>query len=103
MAEGVPAPESGTLVFEAQMQIDKIYEVGKTPYGNRRVAVVRDGMLSGAKLSGFVTPGALDFELKLSNGVTESPYAWLKTGSYLSSNPGPAAGGVGITMYDSTH
>ena len=33
---------------------------------------------------------------------TDGPYAWLNTGSYLSSNPGPAAGGVGITMYDST-
>ena len=71
MAEGIPAPESGTVVFEAQMQIEKIYDVGKTPYGNRQVAVIKDGVLSGAKLSGVVTPGALDFELKLSNGVIE--------------------------------
>ena len=33
---------------------------------------------------------------------TDGPYAWLNTGSYLSSNPGPATGGVGITMYDSS-
>ena len=71
MAEGIPAPESGTVVFEAQMQIENIYAVGKTPYGNRQVAVIKDGVLSGAKLSGIVTPGALDFELKLSNGVIE--------------------------------
>jgi hypothetical protein len=71
MADGIPAPESGTIVFEAQMQIENIYAIGKTPYGNRQVAVMKDGMLSGAKLSGIVTPGALDFELKLSNGVIE--------------------------------
>jgi hypothetical protein len=33
---------------------------------------------------------------------TDGPYAWLNTGSYLSSNPGMRPGGVGITMYDST-
>jgi len=32
---------------------------------------------------------------------TDSAYAWLNTGNFLSSNPGPQAGGVGITMYDS--
>jgi len=71
MADGIPAPESGTVVFEAQMQIDNIYAVGKTPYGNRQVVVVKDGVLSGPKLTGSVTTGALDFELKLSNGVIE--------------------------------
>jgi hypothetical protein len=71
MADGIPAPESGTVVFEAQMQIENVYAVGKTPYGNRQVIVIKDGILSGAKLSGSVTPGALDFELKLSNGVIE--------------------------------
>jgi hypothetical protein len=33
---------------------------------------------------------------------TDSPYAWLNSGSYLSSNPGGKPGGVGITMYNST-
>jgi hypothetical protein len=34
---------------------------------------------------------------------TDGPYAWLNTGSFLSSNPGVAAGGVSIIMYDSTN
>src|SRR6185436_19780440 len=42
-----------------------------TPYGNRQVVVVQDGVVSGPKLSGSVMPGALDLELKLSNGVVE--------------------------------
>lgn len=33
---------------------------------------------------------------------TDSAYAWLNTGRFLSSNPGMQPGGVGITMYDST-
>ena len=71
MPDGIPSPESGTLVFEAEMKLDRIVNVGKTPFGTRQVAVAQDGMVSGAKVSGSVMPGALDFELKLSNGVIE--------------------------------
>jgi len=31
----------------------------------------------------------------------DSPYAWLNSGLYLSSNPGPSAGGVALTFYES--
>jgi hypothetical protein len=71
MAEGIPNPESGTLVFEAEMKFERILDVGRTPYGNRQVVVVQEGAASGPKLSGTVMPGALDFELKLSNGTIE--------------------------------
>jgi hypothetical protein len=33
---------------------------------------------------------------------TDSPYAWLNTGRFLSANPAMRPGGVGITMYEST-
>jgi hypothetical protein len=33
--------------------------------------------------------------------ATNSKYAWLNSGTYLSSNPGMGAGGVSITMYKS--
>jgi hypothetical protein len=71
MPEGIPAPESGTLIFEAEMKLQRVINVGKTPYGDRQVAIVQDGVLTGAKLSGSVMPGALDYELKLSNGTRE--------------------------------
>jgi hypothetical protein len=32
---------------------------------------------------------------------TDGPYAWLNNGLYLSSNPGPSAGGVALTFYES--
>lgn len=71
MPEGIPVPESGTLLFQAEMALEGVHDVGRTPHGDRQVAVVRDGVLTGDRLSGSVTPGALDFELELSNGVIE--------------------------------
>src|SRR6476469_3145823 len=52
MAEGIPSPESGTLVFEAEMKFERLLDVGKTPYGNRQVVVMQEGTVAGAKLSG---------------------------------------------------
>lgn len=71
MPGGIPNPESGTLVFEAQMKLDRLASLGKTPYGNRRVGVGLEGRTSGPKLSATIMTGALDFELTLSNGVVE--------------------------------
>src|SRR6185436_5641539 len=71
MADGIPNPESGMLVFEAEMKFERVLDVGKTQYGNRQVVVVQEGAVSGTKLSATVMPGALDFELKLSNGTIE--------------------------------
>src|SRR5688500_15880397 len=51
MAEGIPTPENGTLVFEAQIPLDSVLSVGRTPYGDRRVAVAREGSVSGSRLS----------------------------------------------------
>lgn len=71
MPSGIPNPESGSLIFEAQMKLDRLANLGRTPYGNRRVAVGLEGMATGPKLSATVMAGALDFELTLSNGVVE--------------------------------
>lgn len=71
MPQGIPTPESGSLVFEARMKLDRLAKIGKTPFGNRRVAVGMEGTVTGAKLTGTVMTGALDFELTLSNGVVE--------------------------------
>jgi hypothetical protein len=71
MAEGIPAPERGVPVFEANMKLDQIYDVGKTPYGLRTVFVVQGGTVSGEKINGSVMPGGLDFQLSFSNGGME--------------------------------
>ncbi len=71
MKDGIPNPENGVLVFEVQIRLDRLAKVGKTPYGDRRVAVGLEGSLSGPKLAGKVMTGALDYELTLSNGAVE--------------------------------
>src|SRR5688572_984980 len=68
---GIPIPEIGTLVFEAEMTLDRVADLGRTQYGRRQVAVVREGTVTGANVSGSVTTGALDFALTLGNGVIE--------------------------------
>jgi hypothetical protein len=71
MAEGIPVPERGVPVFEANMKLDQVYEVGKTPYGQRTVFVIQGGTVSGEKITGSVMPGGLDFQLSFSTGGME--------------------------------
>jgi len=71
MQDGIPGPESGVPIFEVQMSLDRLAKLGKTPYGDRRVAVGLEGKLTGSRLSATVMRGALDFELTLANGVVE--------------------------------
>ena len=67
----LPVPEQGTLVLTAEVPLDNVYNVGKTPFGQRAVAVTQEGTLTGPKIQGKVLAGGLDFNLTLSNGVQE--------------------------------
>jgi hypothetical protein len=104
MPGGIPSPETGVLIFQAEMKLERIEHIGKTPYGDRQVAVVQDGALSGTKVSGSVMPGALDLELKLSNGAIEiEQFFVLKTsdGKYVyvhAAGTGPDANDVRVVM-----
>jgi hypothetical protein len=83
---GIPVPERGTPVFEATMALDHVYDVGRTPYGPRKVYVSQAGTVTGAKLSGTVMSGGLDFELSFSNGAMEIEEIFVlraTNGSYL--------------------
>jgi|GEM_PF-622185 len=71
MADGIPKPENGELVFEANMKLDQIYNLGKTQYGQRKVYVVSSGTVTGSRISGSVMSGGLDLQLDLSNGSME--------------------------------
>lgn len=71
MPDGIPVPEKGNLLFEIQMNLDQIYDVGKTQFGMRKAYVVKDGTVTGEKLQASVMPLGLDYELTLSNGVVE--------------------------------
>jgi hypothetical protein len=71
MADGIPKPESGVLVFEANMKLEQIYNMGKTQYGHRQAIIVQSGTITGPKVSGSIMSGGLDFQLDLSNGAME--------------------------------
>jgi len=71
MPQGIPSPENGKLIWEVEIKLQRVAEIGKTPYGIRRIAVGLESAVSGPKLSAVVMPGALDFELRLSNGSIE--------------------------------
>jgi hypothetical protein len=71
MPEGIPSPEIGSLIFEIAIPLDRSANIGRTPYGDRRVAVGLAGTIAGQKLAGSVMEGALDYELTLANGTIE--------------------------------
>lgn len=71
MAEGIPEPESGTLLLEAEIALDNVHDVGRTPFGQRTVAVTQEGTMKGSRITATVLPGGLDFDLALANGVRE--------------------------------
>lgn len=71
LPDGIPAPEDGELIFELQIPLDRAESIGRTPFGDRRVAVGLEGSVSGPRLAGKVMEGALDYELVLANGAIE--------------------------------
>jgi hypothetical protein len=104
MPGGIPSPEGGTLIFEVQTKLDRLATLGTTPYGTRRIAVGLEGTVSGPKLSATTMPGALDFELALSNGVIEVEDMLVfrtEDGKYIysrSAGVGPDAKDVRVVM-----
>ena len=104
LPDGIPRPEGGTLLFEAEMTLDRVADIGRTQYGRRQVAVVQGGTLTGQRLMASVMTGALDLELTLANGVVEIEQIYvLRTsdGRYVylrAAGTGPDAKDVRLVM-----
>lgn len=71
MKDGIPPPSKGTLAFTITLNIPNEHDVGKTPYGHRRLLDVSGGTITGDRLQGTVVTGGLEYELTLDNGVME--------------------------------
>jgi len=99
---GIPSPEAGRPLFEMRVDLDRTAEIGQTPFGHRRVAVGKAGTVEGSRLSATVMPGALDFELTLSNGTIEIEQILVlqvADGSYiLVRNAGTGAGATDVRV-----
>ena len=94
MSDGIPVPERGVPVFEADLKLDQAYDVGRTQYGQRDVFIIQGGTVSGEKIHASVMSGGLDFQLSFSGGMEIEQILVLQTddGKYLyMRNAGTAA------------
>jgi hypothetical protein len=104
MPDGIASPETGDLVLEIEIPLERAIDVGRTQYGMRRVAVGLEGSVKGPRFSGAVALGALDFELTLANGSIEIEQALVlqaTDGSYVyvrNAGTGPNADDVRVVM-----
>ena len=104
MPDGIASPEAGDLVLEIEVPLDRVIEVGRTPYGTRRVAVGLEGSVTGPKFSGTAAIGTLDLELTLANGGIEIEQVLVlqaTDGSYVyvrNAGTGPNADDVRVVM-----
>jgi hypothetical protein len=71
MSAGIPAPELGTLLFRATLQLGETHDVGNTQFGHRRILDVKGGTLTGDRVQATFMNLGLDLELTLSNGAIE--------------------------------
>ena len=104
MPEGIPAPEAGSVVFEIDIPLERAVAIGRTPYGQRSVAIGLEGSVEGPRLTGKVAVGGLDFELTLANESVEIEQALVlqaADGSYIyarNAGTGPSAADVRVVM-----
>jgi hypothetical protein len=71
MPDGIPPPGGGALVFEANLQIGDVMDVGQTQYGRRLVIPIDSGSFSGPKIQGQFMQGGLDWQLTRPSGAIE--------------------------------
>ena len=59
------------LLYTSRIDIAAPLEVGKAPYGQRRVINIMGGAFSGPRLCGRVLPGGADWQIVRSDGIVE--------------------------------
>jgi Protein of unknown function (DUF3237) len=62
---------SAAPIFTIQAELAAIMNLGRTPYGERRVIDIMGGTVRGARLSGRILPGGADWQLVRSDGVAD--------------------------------
>ena len=71
MPDGIPPPATGKLVFEANVTLGQIYDVGDTQFGHRHHIEITGGTVKGPNIDGTLRTGGLDWQLTFSNGAVE--------------------------------
>ena len=81
MPDGIPGPLTGTPVFDIDMQVADVHDLGQTQYGHRHQIDVRGGTIEGDKLRGTLADRGLDYQLVLDNGAVEVEQLLIVTSS----------------------
>lgn len=59
------------LLYTSRIDIAAPLDVGKAPYGQRRIINILGGAFSGPQLSGHILPGGADWQIIRSDGIVE--------------------------------
>lgn len=58
-------------IFTIHAELEAIMNLGRTPYGERRVIGITGGTVQGAKLNGKVLPGGADWQIIRADGAAD--------------------------------
>ena len=62
---------SPTPIFTVHAELAAIMNLGRTPYGERRIIDITGGTVQGAKLNGHILPGGADWQIVRSDGAAD--------------------------------
>lgn len=67
----VPVLPALKLLYTSRIDIADPLDLGKAPYGQRRIISIFGGAFSGPRLSGRILPGGADWQIIRSDGIAE--------------------------------
>ena len=62
---------SPSPIFTIRAELETIMNLGRTPYGERRVIGILGGTVRGLKLNGRIVPGGADWQIVRSDGAAD--------------------------------
>jgi Protein of unknown function (DUF3237) len=62
---------SSLPIFSIRAELEAITNLGRTPYGERRMIGITGGSVSGPKLDGRILPGGADWQIIRGDGVAD--------------------------------
>lgn len=62
---------SSEPIFTIHAELESVMDLGRTPYGQRRIIGILGGTVAGLKLSGRVLPGGADWQIVRPDGVAD--------------------------------
>ena len=67
----VSATPALRFLYTSRIEIRSPVQIGRSPYGQRRVIYITGGSFFGPRMSGTILPGGADWQFVRSDGITE--------------------------------